>query len=189
MEITAHPSAIIDSGAIIGAGTKVWHFSHVMAEAVIGERCSLGQNVFVANKVRIGNDVKIQNNVSIYEGVVLEDSVFCGPGVVFTNVRNPRCAYPRHGVYDPTVVREWATIGANATIVCGTTIGRWAFVAAGATVTRDVPDYALVVGVPARRTGWISEAGQRLAFQEGEATCPKTGHIYRLNSDRVVRVG
>lgn len=158
-----------------------------MPEAVIGARCSLGQNVFVANKVRIGDDVKIQNNVSMYEGVVLENHVFCGPSVVFTNVRNPRSSFPRHGHYDPTVVREGATIGANATIVCGTTIGRWAFVAAGATVTRDVPDYALVTGLPARRTGWMSEAGLRLAFRDGEAICPQTGHVYRLEGERVFR--
>jgi UDP-2-acetamido-3-amino-2,3-dideoxy-glucuronate N-acetyltransferase len=189
MEPLVHPSAIVDPGATIGAGTRIWHFSHVMPGAVIGARCTLGQNVFVANGVRIGDEVKIQNNVSVYEGVILEDRVFCGPSVVFTNVRNPRSAYPRHGVYEPTVVREGATIGANATIVCGTTVGRWAFVAAGATVTRDVPDHALVVGVPARRTGWMSEAGQRLHFRDGQATCPQTGHVYRLDHDRVLRTG
>lgn len=182
-----HPSAIVDPGAMIGEATKIWHFSHIMPEAVIGARCNLGQNVFVANKVRIGDDVKIQNNVSIYEGVVLENNVFCGPSAVFTNVRNPRSAFPRQGVYDATLVREGATIGANATVVCGTTIGRWAFVAAGATVTRDVPDYALVTGVPAKQTGWMSEAGFRLMFQDGKAVCPNTGQVYRLEGERVVR--
>ncbi len=189
MESLIHPTAIIDPGASIGSGTRVWHFSHVCPGATIGARCTLGQNVFVANRVRIGDDVKIQNNVSVYEGVVLENFVFCGPSVVFTNVRNPRSAYPRHGVYDSTLVREGATIGANATILCGTTVGRFAFVAAGATVTREVPDYALVAGVPARRIGWMSEAGQRLRFHAGRATCPQTGAAYRLENDTVVRAG
>jgi UDP-2-acetamido-3-amino-2,3-dideoxy-glucuronate N-acetyltransferase len=189
MESLIHPTAIIDPGASIGAGTRVWHFSHVCPGAMIGARCTLGQNVFVANRVRIGDDVKIQNNVSVYEGVVLENLVFCGPSVVFTNVRNPRSAYPRHGVYDSTVVREGATIGANATLLCGTTVGRFAFVAAGATVTRDVPDYALVAGVPARRIGWMSEAGERLRFHAGRATCPQTGAAYCLENDTVVRAG
>lgn len=181
MNENIHATAVVDPGATIGPGTKIWHFSHVMPEAVIGAGCNLGQNVFVANKVRIGNNVKIQNNVSVYEGVTLEDDVFCGPNVAFTNVRNPRSAYPRVGAYDRTVVRTGATIGANATIICGTTVGRWAFVAAGATVTRDVPDYGLVAGVPARRIGWVSEAGQRLSFVDGEAVCPQTQQRYRLD--------
>ena len=189
MESLIHPTAIIDPGASIGAGTRIWHFSHVCPGAVIGARCTLGQNVFVANRVRIGDDVKIQNNVSVYEGVVLENFVFCGPSVVFTNVRNPRSAYPRHGVYDSSVVREGATIGANATLLCGTTVGRFAFVAAGSTVTRDVPDYALVAGVPARRIGWMSEAGERLRFHAGRATCEQTGAAYCLENDTVVRAG
>ncbi len=189
MESLVHPSAIIDPGASIGVGTRVWHFSHVMSGASIGSRCTLGQNVFVADRVRIGDDVKIQNNVSVYEGVVLENGVFCGPSVVFTNVRTPRSSHPRHGVYESTLVREGATIGANATIICGTTVGRFAFVAAGATVTRDVPDYALVAGVPARRIGWMSEAGHRLRFQDGRATCPQTGTAFSLHDNTVVREG
>ena len=183
-----HPSAVVDPGAEIGEGTSVWHFSHVMPQARIGSHCSLGQNVFVANNVAIGNHVKIQNNVSIYEGVVLEDYVFCGPSMVFTNVRTPRSAYPRNTSddYSSTRVRHGASIGANATVICGVTIGAWAFVAAGAVVTRDVPAYALVAGVPAQIIGWVSEAGLTLDFADGQATCLQTGQTYRMRSPQVV---
>src|SRR6186997_3683504 len=149
-----HESSYLDAGAVVGKGTKIWHFCHVMPGAVIGERCSLGQNVVVMNGTKVGNNVKVQNNVSIYEGVELEDDVFCGPSMVFTNVLNPRAHVSRKHEYRKTLVRRGATIGANATIVCGTTLGEYAFVGAGAVVSRDVPPYALVVGVPARRTGW-----------------------------------
>ncbi len=175
----AHESAYIDEGAVLGAGTKVWHFSHVMAGAVIGERCNLGQNVVVMPGTRIGNNVKIQNNVSIYEGVELEDDVFCGPSCVFTNVINPRSHVSRKHEYRPTVVRRGATIGANATIVCGVTLGEYAFVGAGAVVTSDVPAYALMLGVPARRVGWTCQCGERLARPAPEASCPACGAGYR----------
>ena len=178
-----HPSAIVDEGAQLGAGTHVWHFAHVCAGARIGEGCSLGQGVFVANDVTIGRNVKVQNNVSVYDAVTLEDDVFCGPSMVFTNVHNPRAAVPRKAEYRKTLVKRGATLGANCTIVCGTTIGRHAFVGAGAVVSRDVADFALVVGVPARRIGWVSRHGERLAFADalnGEARCPVTGERYVL---------
>ncbi len=187
----AHDTAIIDTGAQLGADTKVWHFSHVCSGARIGAGCSLGQNVFVGNDVVIGDRVKIQNNVSVYDAVRLEDDVFCGPSMVFTNVYNPRAAVPRKAEYKPTLVRQGATLGANCTIVCGSTVGRFAFVGAGSVVNRDVPDYALVVGVPARRIGWMSEHGERLelpARGEGEATCPATGQRYRLQGQTVRRI-
>jgi UDP-2-acetamido-3-amino-2,3-dideoxy-glucuronate N-acetyltransferase len=181
-----HDSAIVDEGAQLGEGTKVWHFCHVSAGARIGERCALGQNVFVGNDVNIGRNVRIQNNVSVYDAVTLEDDVFCGPSMVFTNVYNPRAAVPRKSEYRRTLVKQGATLGANCTIVCGITIGRHAFVGAGAVVQKDVPDFALVVGVPARRIGWMSRHGERLALPargEGEALCPSTGERYRLDGD------
>lgn len=174
---TAHESAIVDDGATIGLRTRIWHFAHVCAGAVIGEDCSLGQNVFIANRVRIGNRVKIQNNVSVYDDVHLEDGVFCGPACVFTNVINPRAEIERKSEYKPTVVKRGATIGANATIVCGNTLGEYCFIGAGAVVAADVPAYALMVGVPARQIGWMSKAGERLG---DDLVCPRTGARYRL---------
>lgn len=191
-----HESAYVDAGAVIGAGSRVWHFAHVMGGAIIGERCSLGQNVVVMKDVRIGDNAKIQNNVSLYEGVELEEDVFCGPSMVFTNVFNPRSAVSRKSEYRRTLVRRGASIGANATIVCGVTIGRFAFIGAGAVVNRDVPDYALMVGVPARRTGWMSEAGHRLEREPGVPPdgadevlrCPGSGLRYRRQGEVVTRM-
>ncbi len=182
---TIHPSAIVDDGAQLGDGCRVWHFVHISAGARIGERCSFGQNVFVGNDVQIGHNVKIQNNVSVYDAVTLEDDVFCGPSLVFTNVYNPRSAIARKDEYRRTRVKQGATLGANATIVCGTTIGRYAFIGAGAVVNRDVPDFALMVGVPARQIGWMSRFGERLELplhstQPLDAQCPHTGDRYRL---------
>lgn len=182
-DYSVHETAIVDAGAQIGAGTRIWHWVHVSAGARIGAGCSLGQNVFVGNRVVIGDRVKIQNNVSVYDNVTLEDDVFCGPSMVFTNVYNPRAAVERKHEYRDTVVRRGATLGANCTIVCGVTIGRYAFVGAGSVVKGDVPDFALMVGVPARRIGWMSRYGERLplpADGEGEAVCPHTGDRYRL---------
>jgi UDP-2-acetamido-3-amino-2,3-dideoxy-glucuronate N-acetyltransferase len=179
-----HDSAIVDEGATIGEGSRVWHFVHVCGGAVIGSGCSLGQNVFVGNDVRIGDNVKIQNNVSVYDGVTLEDDVFCGPSMVFTNVYNPRSAISRKDEYRPTLVRRGATIGANATIVCGCTVGRHAFVAAGAVVRADVPDFALITGVPGRQTGWMSLYGERIPLPvegRGDWTCPHLGDRYVLD--------
>ena len=178
-----HPSAIVDAGAQLGEGTRVWHWAHVCAGARIGRDCSLGQNVFVANRVVIGNNVKIQNNVSVYDEVTLEDDVFCGPSMVFTNVYNPRSAITRKDEYRKTLVRRGATLGANCTVVCGITIGAHAFVGAGAVVNRDVPDFALMLGVPARLAGWMSRFGERLDLPlsgKGEARCPHTGERYVL---------
>lgn len=182
----AHPSAIVDEPAHIGENTKIWHFCHVMAHARIGKGCSLGQNVFVAAQVEIGDNVKIQNNVSLYEGVVCEDDVFLGPSMVFTNVYNPRSGVNRKSEYRKTLVRHGASIGANATIVCGNTIGRFAFVGAGSVVLRDVPDYALIVGNPGRQIGWMSEFGERLYFDtSGTAVCPGSGETYLLDNGTV----
>jgi len=179
-----HASAIVDAGAQIGAGTRVWHWTHVSAGAKIGRNCSLGQNVYVASRVVIGDNVKIQNNVSVYDEVTLEDDVFCGPSMVFTNVYNPRAEFSRKDAYRMTLVRRGASLGANCTIVCGITIGRYAFVGAGAVVNRDVPDFALMAGVPARRIGWMSRFGERLSLPvsgKGEAACAHTGERYLLN--------
>ena len=185
-----HPTAIVDDGAQLGEGCRVWHWVHISGGARIGSGCSFGQGVFVGNDVLIGHNVKIQNNVSVYDAVTLEDDVFCGPSMVFTNVFNPRAAVVRKAEYRRTLVKRGATLGANCTIVCGSTVGEYAFVGAGAVVSRDVPAFALVVGVPARRIGWISRHGERLALpaalpdgQTAEAACPATGERYRLSGD------
>lgn len=189
MEYFAHETAIIDGDCIIGDGTKIWHFSHIMSNCTIGERCNIGQNVVVSPDVVLGSNVKIQNNVSIYTGVICEDDVFLGPSMVFTNVINPRSAVNRKNEYAKTVVKKGASIGANATIVCGHDIGRYAFVGAGAVVTKNVPDFALVVGNPARQMGWVSEYGHRLTFDEkGNAECPETKDKYRLEDNKVVKL-
>jgi len=191
MGATVHPSAIVDDGAVIGEGTRIWHWVHVSPGARIGRGCSLGQNVFVASKVSIGDNVKIQNNVSVYDNVTIEDDVFCGPSMVFTNVYNPRSAVSRKAEYRDTLVKRGATLGANCTIVCGVTIGEYAFVGAGAVINRDVPAHALMVGVPARRVGWMSRHGERLALPasgEGEAACPATGERYRLDAEGLERI-
>lgn len=183
----AHPTAVIDPGARIGAGTKIWHFSHIGPAAVIGARCSVGQNVYVG-KAKIGDGVKIQNNVSVYDEVELGDGVFCGPSMVFTNVINPRAGIPRKDQYQKTLVRKGATIGANATILCGVTLGEYCFIGAGAVVRRDVKPFALMVGVPARQVGWMSLEGQRLRLPvtgDGEAVCPVTGTRYRLSEGKL----
>ncbi|ALS99052.1 acyltransferase [Lacimicrobium alkaliphilum] len=189
-DVFIHSSAIVDDGATIGSETRVWHWVHVCGSATIGRGCSLGQNVFVGNKVKIGNNVKIQNNVSVYEGVELENDVFCGPSMVFTNVYNPRSAIERKDQYRKTLVQQGATLGANCTIVCGVSIGRYAFVGAGAVVNKDVPDYALMVGVPARHIGWISEFGEQLNLPlkgDAETTCPHSGNTYELKNNTVTR--
>lgn len=190
MRYYRHPSAIIDDGAQIGEGTRVWHFVHICSGARIGAGVSLGQNVFVGNKVIIGDDCKVQNNVSVYDNVTLEDGVFCGPSMVFTNVYNPRSLIGRKDQYRDTLVKRGATLGANCTIVCGVTIGAFAFVGAGAVITKDVPDFALVVGVPARQVGWMSAFGEQLDLPlSGEAgtICPHTGDVYRLAGNVVER--
>ncbi len=186
----AHETAVIDEGCNIGKGTKIWHFSHIMTGARLGEKCNIGQNVVVSPDVVLGNNVKVQNNVSIYTGVICEDDVFLGPSMVFTNVVNPRSAVVRRGQYVKTVVRKGASIGANATIVCGHDIGEYAFIGAGAVVTKEVLPYALVVGNPARQVGWMSEYGHRLEFDEdGIAVCPESHERYKLENNRVVKLG
>lgn len=188
-EYFAHETAVIDEGCKIGKGTKIWHFTHIMNGAVLGENCNIGQNVVVSPQVTLGKNVKVQNNVSIYTGVICEDDVFLGPSMVFTNVINPRSGVNRRGQYTKTVVKHGASIGANATIVCGHDIGRFAFIGAGAVVTKEVPDYALVVGNPARQIGWMSEYGHRLTFDEhGEAVCPESGEKYKLTNNKVTKI-
>jgi UDP-2-acetamido-3-amino-2,3-dideoxy-glucuronate N-acetyltransferase len=186
---TAHSSAVIDEGCEVGAGTKIWHFSHIMPNCKIGENCNIGQNVVISPEVILGRNVKVQNNVSIYTGVICEDDVFLGPSMVFTNVNNPRSAVNRRSQYEKTLVKKGASIGANATIVCGNTIGQFAFIGAGAVVTKDVPDYALVIGNPARQTGWMSEYGHKLIFdQSGTAVCEESKEKYALKNGVVSKV-
>ncbi|NQX93233.1 MAG: N-acetyltransferase, partial [Flavobacteriales bacterium] len=185
----AHETAVIDEGCEIGEGTKIWHFSHIMPKSKMGKKCNVGQNVVISPDVVLGDNVKVQNNVSIYTGVICEDDVFLGPSCVFTNVINPRSAVARKDEYRKTIVKQGASIGANATIVCGHDIGKFAFIGAGAVVTKTVPDYALVVGNPARQMGWMSEFGHRLEFDEnGLATCPESGANYQLKNDQVTKV-
>jgi UDP-2-acetamido-3-amino-2,3-dideoxy-glucuronate N-acetyltransferase len=186
---TAHPTAVIDDGCEIGEGTKIWHFSHIMANCKIGKKCNLGQNVVVSPEVVLGTNVKVQNNVSIYTGVVCEDDVFLGPSMVFTNVTNPRSAVNRRGQYAKTLVKKGASIGANATVVCGNDIGKYAFIGAGAVVTKSVPDYALVIGNPARQTGWMSEFGHKLKFDaSGIAVCEESKEKYKLDKGIVTKI-
>lgn len=184
----AHPTAVIDEGSTIGAGTKIWHFCHIMPDSVIGENCNIGQNVVVSPGVVLGKNVKVQNNVSIYTGVICEDDVFLGPSMVFTNIVNPRSAVNRKDQYQTTLVKRGASIGANATIICGNDIGTFAFVGAGAVVTKPVPDYALVIGNPARQSGWMSEYGHPLKFNnDGYAVCKESGEKYFLNRGKVIK--
>jgi len=186
---TAHPTAVIDEGCEIGEGTKIWHFSHIMPNCKIGKNCNLGQNVVVSPEVVLGTNVKVQNNVSIYTGVTCEDDVFLGPSMVFTNVTNPRSAVNRRGQYAKTLVKKGASIGANATIVCGNDIGKYAFIGAGAVVTKEVPDYALVIGNPARQTGWMSEYGHKLKFDaSGVAVCEESKEKYKLEKGIVTKI-
>lgn len=192
MDCLIHETAIVDKGAKIGSGTRIWHWTHISGGAVIGCDCSFGQNVFVGNNVAISSNVKVQNNVSIYDNVTLEEDVFCGPSMVFTNVYNPRSAISRKDEYRDTLVRKGATLGANCTIVCGVTIGKFSFIGAGAVVTKDVPDYALMVGVPAKQIGWMSEFGERLNLPldgEGETQCIHTDNVYRLKGNALNRLG
>lgn len=185
----AHETAVIDEGCVIGARTKIWHFSHIMPKSVIGEDCNIGQNVVVSPEVVLGRNVKVQNNVSIYTGVICEDDVFLGPSMVFTNITNPRSAVVRRGQYEKTLVRKGASIGANATIVCGNDIGTFAFIGAGSVVIKAVPDYALIIGNPGRQVGWMSEYGHRLHFdEEGKAVCPESGEEYQLKNNVVSKV-
>ena len=185
----AHETAVIDNNCEIGEGTKIWHFSHIMSNCKIGEKCNIGQNVVVSPEVVLGKNVKIQNNVSVYTGVICENDVFLGPSMVFTNVTNPRSAVIRKGEYETTIVKQGASIGANATIVCGHNIGRFAFIGAGAVVTKEVKDYALVVGNPAKQIGWMSEFGHRLNFNnEGIAVCPESNEKYKLENEKVIKL-
>lgn len=186
-----HPSAIIDDGADIGEQTRVWHWVHICSTAKIGSKCSLGQNVFVGENVIIGNNVKVQNNVSLYDGVIIEDDVFCGPSMVFTNVYNPRSAIERKNQYRQTIVKKGATLGANCTIVCGSTIGQYAFIGAGTVVNKNVPDYALFVGVPGKQVGWMSEFGEQLELPlngDGQVNCPHSGALYQLTGSSLKRI-
>ena len=188
-EVFIHNTAVVEKGAKIGTGTRIWHFSHIMPNAIIGDNCNLGQNVFVADDVIIGRNVKVQNNVSIYKGVVCEDRTFLGPSMVFTNVINPRSDLNRKDEFLKTVVKEGASIGANVTVLCGNDIGKYAFIGAGSTVVGDVPDYALILGIPGRIVGWMSEYGERLEFdKEGLATCDHSGDIYLLKKGHVTKV-
>lgn len=190
MSITIHPTAIVDEGAKIGSGTRIWHWVHISSGATIGEKCSFGQNVYVGNRVVIGSNVKVQNNVSIYDCVTIEDDVFCGPSMVFTNVYNPRSAVSRKEEYLPTLIKRGATLGANCTIVCGVTVGEHAFIGAGAVVNQDVKPFALMVGVPAKQIGWMSAHGERLDLPlegMGEARCSSTGVLYKLRNGKLER--
>lgn len=185
----AHPTAVIDDPCEIGTGVKIWHFSHIMNDCKIGNDCNIGQNVVIASGVVLGNGVKVQNNVSVYEGVICEDQVFLGPSMVFTNVINPRSAIPRKDQFRKTLVKKGATIGANATVICGHEIGEYAFIGAGAVVTKDVAPYALVMGNPAKQRGWVSEFGHTLSFNTGgHATCPESGQQYKLENDHITRI-
>lgn len=185
----SHPTAVVDDGCTIGSGTKIWHFSHIMSNCIIGEKCNIGQNVVISPEVKLGNNVKIQNNVSLYTGVECEDDVFLGPSCVFTNIVNPRSAVIRRDQYVKTLVKKGASIGANATIVCGHDIGRFAFIGAGAVVTKEVPDYALFIGNPAKLAGWMSEYGHRLHFNdEGIAVCKESGQKYQIKNNEVTRI-
>jgi len=188
-EYFAHETSVIDEGCVIGKGTKIWHFTHIMKDSRIGEKCNLGQNVVISPGVILGNNVKVQNNVSVYTGVICEDDVFLGPSMVFTNIVNPRSAVNRRDQYVKTLVKKGATIGANATVICGNSIGRFAFIGAGAVVTRSVDDYALVVGNPAKQTGWMSEYGHRLKFDDkGMAVCPESGEKYKFENNKVIKI-
>ncbi len=187
MNFFSHPTAIIEEGCRIGAGTKIWHFSHLMPGCEIGKDCNIGQNVVIAPNVKLGDNVKVQNNVSVYEGVTCEDEVFLGPSMVFTNILNPRSAVSRKEKFIPTLVKKGASIGANATILCGNKIGEYAMVGAGSVVTKEVAAYALVMGNPARQTGWVSEYGHKLVFENGKAVCPESGQEYRLENKKVYR--
>jgi len=186
MSYFVHPSSIIDEHCQIGAGTKIWHFSHIMSHAIIGKNCNLGQNVVIANNVIIGNNVRIQNNVSVYEGVIVEEDVFIGPSAVFTNVINPRSAISRKNQFKPTIIKKGATIGANATIICGNEIGKFAFIGAGTVVTKSVKPYALIIGNPGKQVGWMSELGHKLIFVNNKAVCPESGQTFILENNTVL---